>query len=105
MPLLSLSIYRLQEWVGKASDRAQDRGIHPEEERAGKRAGGTDEQDGLAGKGEEAENGKARRARVGAEADPRGANQVLPGHFRWGVRSRLSRYPAPCIIPAAFAWA
>ena len=88
MPLLSLSIYRLQEWVGKASDRAQDRGIHPEEERAGKWAGGSEEPDGLAGKDKEAENDKAHRALVGAEADPRGPNQVLPGHMRERIRSR-----------------
>ena len=62
LPHLSLSIYRLLDWVGEASDRAQDRGIRPEEERAGKWAGGTEEQDGLAGKGKEAENDEAHRA-------------------------------------------
>ncbi len=79
MPHLSPSIYRLQDWVGGASDRAQDRGIHPEEEGAGKRAVGTEEQDGLAGKDQEAENDEAHRARVRAEADPRDPNQVLSG--------------------------
>jgi len=88
LPLLSLSIYRLQEWVGKASDRAQDRGIHPEEERAGKWAGGPEDPNGLTGKGKEAENDEAQRARVEVEADPRGPNQVLPGHMRERIRSR-----------------
>ena len=69
---------------GKASDRAQDRVICPEEERAGERSVGTGEQDGLAGDGEEAENNEAHRARVRAEADPRVPHQVLPGHFREG---------------------
>lgn len=98
---MSLSIYRLQEWVGEASDRAQGRGIRPEEGRAGKRAVGTDEQDGLAGKNKDTENDEAHRARLEADADPRSPNQVLTGHFRWGVRSRLSRYAAPRPIPAA----
>ncbi len=40
---------------GEASDRAQGSGIHPEEELAGKRPGGTGGQDGLAGKVKEAE--------------------------------------------------
>ena len=72
----------MQEWIrGEASDRAQDRGFHPEEEREGKRAVGTEEQDGLAGKGKDVENDEAHRARVGAEADPRGPIQVLPGPF------------------------
>jgi hypothetical protein len=88
---------------GGASDRAQDRGIHPEEERSGKRAGGTEDQDGLAGKGREAENDETHRARVRAEADPRVPNQVLPGHLRSGVRSRESRYAAPRKIPVALA--
>jgi len=61
LPLLSLSIYRLQEW--EASDRAEDWGVHPEEERAGKRLVGTKEQDGLARKGKAAENDDARRSR------------------------------------------
>lgn len=92
MPLVSPSIYRLQEWVGvEASDRAQDRGIHPEEGRAGKRAGGSEEPDGLASKDE--------------EADPSGPNQVLPGHLRERVRSRESRYAAQPTITAALAWA
>jgi hypothetical protein len=42
---------------------------------------------------------------VRAEADPRGPTQVLAGHLRGGVRSRLSRYAAPRIIPVALAWA
>jgi len=37
--------------------------------------------------------------------DPRGPNQVLPGHLRERVRSRGSRYPVPRTIPAALAWA
>ena len=78
---LSFSISRLQEWVGEASDRAQDRGIHPEEERAGKRSLGTEVQDGLAGKGKMAESDEAHRARVKAEADPCVPHQVLPGSF------------------------
>ncbi|GEM_PF-6412925 len=90
---------------GGASDRAQDRGIYPEEERAGKRAGGTEEQDGLAGKGKMAESDEAHRARVRAEADPRVPNQVLPQQLRSGVRSQESRYAAPRPIPAALAWA
>jgi hypothetical protein len=89
VPLVSPSIYRLQEWVGvEASDRAQDRGIHPEKERAGKRAGGSEAQDGLAGKGKEAETDDVHRARVRAEADPRVPPHVLPGHLRERVRSR-----------------
>lgn len=52
---MSPSIYRLQDWVGGASDSTQDRGTHLEEERAGKGSVGTGEQDGLAGKGKEAE--------------------------------------------------
>lgn len=55
MLLLSISICRLQDWVGEASDPAQDRGFHFEEERVGKWAGSTEDQDGLAGKGKEAE--------------------------------------------------
>lgn len=86
---------------GGASDRAQDRGIQPEEERAAKGSGGPGEMDGLAGKDQEAENDDVHRARVGAEAAPRGPNQVLPGHLREGVRSRESRYAAPRTIPAA----
>ncbi len=94
MPLVSPSIYRLQEWVGvEASDRAQDRGIHPEEERAANRSVGTDEQDGLAGMDQEAENDDVHRAPVGAEADPRGPNQVLTGHFR--ERSGLGNRGTP----------
>ena len=54
-PLLSISIYRLQEWIGEASGRAEDWGVHPEEERAGKRSLGTEEEDGLAGRGKEGE--------------------------------------------------
>ena len=100
MPLLSLSIYRFQEWSGEASNRAQGWGIHREEERAG----GTEEPDGLAGKGKEAETDEAHRAPVRAEADPRGPKQVLPGQFREGVRSRLSRYAASHTIPAALVW-
>jgi hypothetical protein len=80
--VLSLSIYRLKEWVREASDRAQDRRIHPEEERAGNRAVGSEAQDGLAGKSKEAGTDEAPRARVRAEADPRGPKQVLPGHFK-----------------------
>jgi len=101
LPLVSLSISRLQDWVGEASDRAQDRGIRPEEERAGKGSVGTEEQDGLTGKDKEAENDEAHRARVRAEADPRVPHQVHPGHLREGVRSRESRYAAPRTIPAA----
>ena len=83
MPLLSLSISRLQEWVGgEASDRAQGMGTHLKEERAGMRSVGTEEQDGLVGKGKEAENDEAHRALLRADADPRGPNQVLPGHFK-----------------------
>lgn len=37
-PLVSLSNYRLREWVGDASDRAQDWGIPPAEGRAGGQA-------------------------------------------------------------------
>jgi hypothetical protein len=44
--------------------------IHPEEERARKRAVGTEEQDGLAGKGKEAGNDEAHRARVGGGGGP-----------------------------------
>ena len=103
MPHLSPSIYRLQDWVGETADRAQDGGIHPAEERAGNRSVGTEEQDGLAGKGKEAENDDAHRDRVRAEADPRAPNQVLPGQLRERVRSRESRYAAPRPIPAAVA--
>ena len=85
---MSLSIYRLQEWVGEASDRAQDRGIPPEEERAGNRSIGTEEQDGLAGKGKDVENDEAHRALLRADADPRVPHWVLPWHLRWAVRSR-----------------
>ena len=88
MPLVSLSISRLQEWVGEASDRAQDWGIHPEEERAGKQAGGSEEPDGLAGKGKDVENDEAHRALLRADADPRVPHWVLPWHLRWAVRSR-----------------
>ncbi len=76
-----------------------------EEERAGKRSLGTEEQDGLAGNGKEAENDEALRARMEVDADPRVPNQVLTEHFRYGVRSRLSRYAAPRPIPAAPAGA
>ena len=79
LPHLSPSIYRLQDWVGEASDRAEDWGIRPEEERAGKWAVGTGKQDGLAGKGKDAENDDAHRALLSADADPRGPNQVVPG--------------------------
>ena len=88
---------------GGLSDRAQDRGIPPEEERAGKRSVGTEEQDGLAGKGKEAENDEAHRALVGEEADPRVPNQVLPQQLRSGVRSQESRYAALRTIPSALA--
>ena len=56
--------------MGEASDRAQDRGIPPEEERAGKWAGGSEEPDGLAGKDKEAETDEAHRARVGGGGQP-----------------------------------
>ena len=90
---MSPSIYRLQEWGDP--DRVQGRVIHPEEERAGKQAGGTDAQDGLAGKGKAAENDEAHHALLGAEADPRVPNQVLPGRVREGARSRESWCAAP----------
>jgi len=64
------------------SECAQDRVIHPEEERAGKGSVGTEAQGGLASKEQEAENDGAHRARVRAQADPRGPTQVLPGHFK-----------------------
>ena len=80
MPLVSPSIYRLQEWGDP--DRIQGRVIHSEEERAGKRAVGTKAQGGLAGKNAAAENDDAHRAPARVEADPRVPHQVLPGHFR-----------------------
>ncbi len=68
---------------GGASDGAQDRRIHPEEERAG----GLEEPYGLAGKVK--------------EADPCVPYQILPGHLGERIRSQESRYPAPHTIPAA----
>ncbi len=46
----------------EAPDRAQDKGIRREGERAGKRAGGPGEQDRLAGRDQEAENDGAHHA-------------------------------------------
>ena len=84
---------------GEASDGAQDRGIRPEEGRADKRAGGSEEPDGLAGKGKEAENDDAHRARLEVEADPRGPNQVLPGHLRESLVSVIAVRRAQSPLP------
>ena len=65
-----------------ASDRAQDRGICPEDERAGKRSLGSEEQDGLAGKGKAAENDEAHRARVGGGGRPARPESGPPWQLR-----------------------